>query len=187
MNKVSGKKSDFSLLREDKSRIIIGYDLKKVTGKNMYEWYEVYINKKEKSFISFKDVKDAILGDINAQTDEKIVNGYQWVVLHGEDESKTVTVWLSAENQNNFKAFYDIASTTPQYATWPLQYKIAEGEEERPIYEHFQNIGELQQFYLGGVAYVNSCYTEGWQRKDAIDWAPYEALFPTPEPTPSEE
>ena len=186
MNKVSGNKSDFALLREDASRIVIGYGLTEVSDE-ICEWYEVYIPKKRKSSISFKDVKDAIYDDINAQTDARIVNGYEWTVLHGEDEGNTVKVWLSSENQNNFKALYDIASTTPQYATWPLQYKIAEDENERPIYEHFQNIGELQQFYLGGVAYVNGCYTQGWQRKDAIDWELYEALFPKSDEPNSEE
>lgn len=54
MNKVCGKKSDFALLREDASRIVIGYDCKKVEGEDLYEWYEIYIAKKEKGSISLQ-------------------------------------------------------------------------------------------------------------------------------------
>jgi hypothetical protein len=53
MNKISGKKSDFALMSEDASRVVIGYGLKKVADKTLYEWYEISLYKKQMSNISF--------------------------------------------------------------------------------------------------------------------------------------
>ena len=186
MNKVSGKKSDFVLLSEDASRIVIGYGQTKVTGKNLYEWYEIYIYKAQKSSISLQDVKDAIIKDIDSRTDEKILCGYPWTVLHGDDAGKAVKVWLSKENQTNYKAKYDLHFQKPEALTFPTTYKIAEDDDKNAIFEEFATFEELEQFYLGGIAYIEATVQAGWVEKKAIDWAPYEALFPQPE-QPSEQ
>lgn len=36
-----------------------------------------------------------------------------------------------------------------------------------------------QDFYVKAVAHINQTLAAGWREKDAIDWAPYEALFPS--------
>ena len=181
MNKVSGKKSDFNLISEDASRTVIAYGQKKVTGQNLYEWYEIYIYKKKGSISGFADVKKAIEEDINARVDEAILCGYPWTILHGDDAGKAVKVWLSKENQSNFKAKYDLHFTKPEALTFPTLYKVAEDENGDAVFEEFQSFEELEQFYLGGLAYIEQCYQAGWAEKKAIDWTPYEALFPQPE------
>jgi hypothetical protein len=113
---------------------------------------------------------------IDARTDAKILSGYQWTVLHGADAGKTVNVWLSAENQNNYKAKHDVALAYPQLVTFPMRYKISEDEQKRAIYEEFQDINELATFYLGGIAYIERCIDEGWEEKDKVE-------FPLGEPT----
>lgn len=183
---MSGKKSDFALLREDASRIVIGYGLKKVTGKNLYEWYEIYIPKKQKGSISFQDVKDAIIGDIDAQTDEKILKECPWTVLHGDDAGRHVTLWLNAENQRNYSEEQRVAQMT-NGANLPANVKVSENEDKTAVYDTFETVEEITQFYLTGVNFIKTTIDEGWQRKDAIDWAPYEALFPQPEPESNSE
>lgn len=173
MNKVNGLKSDFAYLKEDASRIIIGYNYKEVSN-DMAEWIEVYVYKKQRSHLSFSEIKKAIIADIDACTDEKILNGYEWTILHGDDEGKTVKVWLSKENQNNFKAKHDAAKEYPNLVTFPMKYKISEDSDEKAVYEVFQSFEELVQFYLGGLAYIESCYQEGWEVKDGIDFSVYE-------------
>lgn len=168
MNKMSGNQSDFAFIREDASRIVIGYDCKKVTGKSLYEWYEIYISKKEKSNISLQDVKDAILGDIDAQTDAKILNGYEFTP---DGEENPIVVWLSKESQTNF-------SEAHRLQVIPVKFKLNETEDKQPIYHTFETFEELDRFYKGGVQYINQCLNEGWARKDAIDWTPYEEYFP---------
>lgn len=99
MSRVYGIESDFSLVRRDKSRIIIGYDLKPA-DEGHFTWGEVYFYKKINPNPTLEQVKEAVINDINAQTDEKILSGFVW---------NDKPVWLSSENQFNFKAAYDLA------------------------------------------------------------------------------
>lgn len=176
MNKVSGKKSDFAYMSEDESRIIIGYGQKKVINA-LYEWYEIYFYKKQNSQFTLQMVKDAILGDINARTDEKIVSGFVWTPAGSEE---TIPVWLSTENQFNFKSAYDLA-VQKNGATLPVTFKMGEDEEGNPVYHTFETMEDADDFYIKAVAYINQTLAAGWAEKDSIDWAPYEALFPQQE------
>ena len=166
MNKVSGIQSDFAHVREDGSRIVIGYGLTKVDKEN-YEWYEVYLYKKQVNQLTLQIVKDAIIADIDARTDEKILNGYQFTPDGAE---QAVTVWLSKESQTNFSEAHRLQMV-------PVKFKLNEDGQKQPIYHIFTEFSELDRFYIGGVRYINQCLNEGWAEKDAIDWTPYEALF----------
>lgn len=180
MNKVFGEKELYAPIRKDFSRIIICYGYNDEPDGVNGTWYEVYSISKNN--LNFQNVKNAIIADINAQTDEKILNGYEWTILHGNDAGKTVKVWLSAENQNNFKAFHDAVKEYPGIDAFPVTYKLAEDENGNPIYETFENMGTLSQFYLGIVSYIKQTISEGWARKDSIDWTAYEeALNPVSE------
>ena len=169
MNKVCGNQQDYIPVREDRSRYIISYDLQEAPN-NLYCWYEIYIYKKQKSYISFQDVKDAILNDINSQTDYKILTGFVWNNIH---------VYLSIENQRNFSEAYHMAQSNSSIL--PITFKLGEDENEEPVYYTFTTIEELTSFYTQAFAYINQCLNEGWQRKDAIDWEPYKALYPEQE------
>lgn len=173
-NKYSGTKADFSPVREDASRIIISYGLTKLS-KDLYEWFEVHLYKKQRNALTLADVKEAILGDINAHTDEKILSGFVWTPEGGN----AINVWLSNENQRNFSEAQRIASGNAEIL--PLTFKLGEAGDGTPVYHTFQTIEELNAFYMSAFAFINQCLTEGWQQKDDIDWAPYEALFPTDE------
>jgi hypothetical protein len=174
MNKVNGKKTSFAPVREDGSRITICYGLNKLSG-DLYEWYEVYLPKKQTSTLSLQTVKDAIIADINARTDEKIISGFVWTPKAGGD---AIPVWLSTENQFNFKSAYDL-SVQKQGATLPVTFKMGEHADGTPVYHTFETMEDADDFYLQAVGYINQCLAEGWQEKDGIDWAPYEGYFKT--------
>lgn len=143
----------------------------------MYEWFEVYFYKKCDGKPTLKAVKDAIIADIDKQTDEKILNGYQFTPDGAEEP---ITVWLSNENQMNF-------SEAHRLQIIPIKFKLNETEDKQAIYHTFETFEELDRFYKGGAQYKNQCLNEGWQRKEAIDWEPYKALLPEVEPTPREQ
>lgn len=123
---------------------------------------------------TMQDVKDFCIAVIDAQTDEKILNGYQWRVLHGDDAGRTVNVWLSAENKENYKAKYDTAKDSPELVTWPAKFKVSENDDKTPVYEYFANVDELKAFYYGGLSFIETAVNDGWRRKDNFDWTPYE-------------
>ena len=160
MNKVNGKKTSFAPIREDGSRITICYGLNKLSGK-LYEWLEVYMPKKQLSQLTLADVKEAIIGDINDRTTERIISGFKW---------QEKPVWLSIENQLNFSQ-----------ATAPVTLKIGEQEGGTPVYHTFDTQQDITDFCTACTQWTQQQRESGWQEKDDIDWAPYAALFPTNE------
>ena len=172
-NRVEGSMSDFAYVRQDGSRTVIGYGLQQKADSDNCQWQEVYLYRREHPSISLEDVKRVIIADINARTDEKILSGFVWTPLDGEP----IPVWLSTENQFNFKSAYDLA-VQKQGATLPVTFKMGEHEDGTPVYHTFETMDDADDFYLKAVAYINQTLAAGWQEKDGIDWSPYEALFP---------
>ena len=174
--KTSGLLADFAPIRDEGTSITICYGLTKANG-DLYEWYEIYLPKKQNAQLNLQMVKDAIIADIDAQTDEKILDGYEFTP---DGEEQPITVWLSKESQTNFSEAHRLQIV-------PVKFKLNENEDKQPIYHTFETFEELDRFYVGGVAYINQCLNEGWARKDSIDWSPYEALFPEPTKTETTE
>lgn len=111
---------------------------------------------------TLSEIKEVVTGWYNTQIDEKIVSGYTW---------KDTPVWLSTENQFNYKAAYDMAVQT-EGASLPVTFKF--GTNEEPVYYEFTTLDDLAIFYTGAMTWVNTCLAEGWQTKDSIDWSVYE-------------
>ena len=170
--KTSGLQADFAPIRDEGTRITICYGLTKASGE-LYEWYEIYLPKKQNAQLTFQMVKDAIIADIDAQTDEKILDGYEFTP---DGADTPIIVWLSKESQTNFSEAHRLQIV-------PVKFKLNETEDKQPIYHTFETFEELDRFYVGGVAYINQCLNEGWVRKDSIDWDAYAAAL-DPEYTP---
>ena len=102
--------------------------------------------------------------EVNRRTEEKIRAGHRW---------RGHSVWLSTENQLNYKAAYDLAAQTAG-ATLPVTFKF--GEDGSPDYYEFAELEELEDFYLSCIGHVQRCLSEGWATKDAIDRRSADAL-----------
>lgn len=189
-NKYFGIEEDFALVKEDASRVVVSYDLQPEPDGEHVTWKEVYFYKTQ-GRPDITRLKDAVIKDINDWTDEKILTGYQWTVLHGNDAGKTVNVWLSNENKENYKAKYDTAKDAPELAVWPTKFKVSETEDKEPVYEYFADVNELKAFYYGGLAFIEQAVNDGWAKKDGIDWQAYEdaleALDKEEEPVEEQE
>lgn len=164
--KVNGLKTDFAPMRNEGTRITICYGLKKVDGK-LYEWHEIYLPKTQNANISLDIVKTAILNDINSRVKTAIISGFTY---------EGNPVWLSEENQLNFSQ-----------AVTPATLKIGEQADGTPIYETFDTKTDLKAFNEACTLWKQQCLSEGYSEKDAIDWTPYEALFPEPTKTETTE
>lgn len=164
--KVNGLKTDFAPMRNEGTRITICYGLKKVDGK-LYEWHEIYLPKTQNANLSLDIVKTAILNDINKRVKTAIISGFVW---------NEKPVWLSEENQLNFSQ-----------AVVPATLKIGEQADGTPIYETFDTKTDLKAFNEACTLWKQQCLSEGYNEKDAIDWTPYEALFPEPTKTETAE
>ena len=98
-NKVCGPATDFTLVKEEGTRTVISYDLQEEAGKELATWREIYFPKKQVAKPTIEMVKDAIIDDIDAQTDEKILDGYEFTP---DGADTPIIVWLSKESQTNF-------------------------------------------------------------------------------------
>ena len=107
-------------------------------------------------------LKEFILDELNRRIDEKIISGFKW---------NEMPIWLSSENQFNYKAAYDLAVQTDG-ANLPVTFKF--GTTDEPVYHTFSTVEELNGFYLSAMRYINDTLAEGWKEKDAIDWSEYE-------------
>lgn len=117
------------------------------------EWLEVDFDHKPTA----TEIRNTIIQYHNEQIDAKILSGYRW---------NDMPVWLSTENQFNYKASFDVAVQS-NGANLPVRFKF--GTEAVPLYYDFTTIEELTDFYYGAMAFINSTLQEGWTAKDNID------------------
>lgn len=145
-------------------------DTEERTGESYVYWAHDFGHKP-----TLAEIKQVIIDHIDAQTDERILTGYEWTVLHGLHEGLTVNVWLSNENQTNYKAIHDAAIQHPDKVKFPKKFKIWEDTNNKGIYEEFEALDEIVDFYLGGMAHIEQCTNEGWAVKDTLDFSEYES------------
>lgn len=162
--RIHGLKTEFAYKKESYSRHTYSYGFEPYDETTAL-WYEVYFYKKITPNPTIEQIKEAIKGEINEQTDKKILSGFVW---------NDIPVWLSEENQMNFKAAYDLAYQSGG-ATLPVTFKLGEDGQGEPIYYEFTNMDDFTDFYAKAVAYIQQCLSDGWAEKDSIDWSVYES------------
>ncbi len=160
-NKVCASAAEFTLVKEEGTRVVIAYGLQEEEGKELATWCELSLpNKQGKP--TFEDTKAAIIADINERITAQIVGGMTF-------EGKPV--WLSIENQINFSS-----------ATAPCRLKIGEEADGTPVYHDFETKAQLKAFNDACLSWKNECLEAGRAEKEGIDWTPYaEALQPVTE------
>lgn len=147
----------------------VRWDIQPETGedadKQLVSYYETEIVMLRKPNIN--DIKQAVLEGVNRMIDEKIISGFVW---------NDMPVWLSSENQFNYKAAYDLSVQTGGQ-TLPVLFKF--GGTEKPIYHQFTTQEELSDFYLKVMKFINDTLSGGWAMKDSINWDEYEECLKT--------
>lgn len=165
--KVKNRKNIFKpIVKIGDNSCIVRWDYKPLTklNKNGVEVETPLATWQEESFNhipSLDEIKSVILGYYNTLVEEKIICGFSW---------NNMKVWLSTENQFNYKAAYDLAIQT-NGDNLPIVMKF--GDIENPIYYTFNTINELKDFYISSMKHIQDSLKEGWKIKDSIDWEKY--------------
>ena len=126
-------------------------------SENLYSYNEAEFNRKP----SLQEIKNTILASFNEDIDSKILSGFTW---------NDMQVWLSSENQFNYKTAYDLAVQT-NGSSLPVTFKF--GSSDNPKYHTFETLEDLSDFYIKAANHVIKTLDEGWKLKDAIDWSNY--------------
>lgn len=141
-----------------KNKWRVRWDVQKVEGtKNCATHMEEEFDHRP----TIDEIKSLIIGWYNAQIDNAIISGMTY---------NGVKVWLSSENQFNYKAAYDLAVQT-EGKTLPVVFKF--GTDEAPVYKQFTTLNELTDFYIESVSHVQNTLSKGWQLKNSIDFNRY--------------
>ena len=106
-------------------------------------------------------IKEVIIPWYNSLIDQQILSGFSY---------EGMKVWLSSENQFNYKSAYDLAVQTSG-ATLPVTFKF--GTDEQPQYRKFETLSELSDFYTKAMTFIQNTLANGWKQKDSVDWSKY--------------
>ncbi len=147
------RKDGLMQIGRNKWELTYGYGTDGVSGWN---WRKRFTRKP-----TLDEIKTIIIAQINKRVDEDILNGFKW---------NGVPVYLSTENQFNFKAAYDMAEMS-QGASLPVKFKLGEDEEGKPMYHEFTTLDDFRDFYSKAMAHVNQTLNDGWTEKDGVDWS----------------
>lgn len=142
MNKIYGIKSDYVLVRQDRSRIIASFGLTSEPDGEHYTWYECYWYKKPHPIVTIDDIKEAFISGINEEAKTNIIETFKW---------NNKSVWLNETNQLNYKTAYDLAVQTNGEN---LPYTIKVGDEYNPEYITFENVYQFKEFYTAMVEHI---------------------------------
>lgn len=142
----------------NKWELFYGFGKDNPDDESGYNWRQKFKQKP-----SLADIRAIIKETINNETDHKILEGFVW---------KGMPVWLSTENQFNYKAAYDLAVQT-NGATLPVRFKF--GTDAVPVYYNFESLEDFADFYTQAMVHINMVLNEGWAEKDLADSMTFEA------------
>lgn len=163
MMKRKARKEQFVPYSNNGTSCYISYDFNPVLNKNgvdtgLGEWY-VSVFKK---IPTMDMIKKEILAHYNKKIDDRILSGLTW---------RGYSIWLSTENQFNYKAAYDVAVQT-NGKNLPIVFKF--GNNDESIYYEFKDMETITDFYFSFLEYIQKTLKEGWEEKDSIDWSLYQ-------------
>ena len=110
-----------------------------------------------------EEIRSLVSQWYNANTESLILSGFEY---EGQP------VWLSGENQFNYKAAYDLAVQTDGQ-NLPVTFKL--GTDDAPYYRTFDTVADLQDFYVKMVKHIQDSLSEGGKKEDALDLTLWDA------------
>lgn len=105
-------------------------------------------------------IKALIIEYYNERCREEILRG-----LTFEDN----LVWLSQENQLNYRASWDFAKDVQEYI--PIKVKL--GTDEEPVYRVFETKEDFEIFISAVHYHIQGTIQKYWDLKDSVNWDEY--------------
>jgi len=166
MSKVYGLISGYTPVRTERNRTVVSYDKQAEPDGKHATWHELYFYHKIEGKPDIARIKEAVTADINSRTTERILSSLTW---NGKP------VWLSKEHQMDWKMTYDRALQT-EGENLPQKLKLGEAEDGTPVYHTFTTVKAFGDFTDAWQQHIMQCLADGWEKKDGMDWAPYEPV-----------
>jgi hypothetical protein len=135
----------------------VRWGVSRVDGKEVFFFMEEEFNHKP----SLEEIETLVTGCYNEQVTAKILSGFEY---------EGSVVWLSQENQFNYKAAYDLAVQTAG-ASLPVTFRF--GASGKPVYRKFETLEELERFYTAVLRHIQTTLEEGWKLKEGFDAGAY--------------
>lgn len=136
--------------------LYFGFGKDDIDDKTGYNWRKNYDHKP-----TIEELKKDIEALIDSIVDNKILSGFSW---NGKP------VWLSTENQFNYKAAYDLAIQN-NGATLPIKFKLGEDANGKVVYHTFTTLTSFSEFYTKAMGFINATLNDGWKEKDEVDYS----------------
>ncbi len=118
-------------------------------------------NKEYKGKPTQETVSDDVLNELNSECEKEIIENLE---INGKK------VWLSFENQQNYKMLYDYF--TKNTTKLPLKVKLYD-ENGVGEYKEFDSFEDYETFYFATIEHINSTLAKYWEIKDNINWSEY--------------
>lgn len=141
-----------------KNKWRIRWDIKAISDSDQATYMEADFDHKPTA----DEIKKVVIEWYNNKIDGDILKGFTY---------EGNVVWLTTENQFNYKAAYDLAVQTGGNSL-PVVFKF--GSEESPVYYTFDTLAKLTDFYIQAMAHVQNVLKKGWEEKDSFDVSKYE-------------
>lgn len=109
-----------------------------------------------------EEVRSTVMAWYNERTDEAILSGFCY---------KEMPVWLSQENQFNYKSAFDLAVQT-EGKNLPVTFKF--GTDMAPVYHTFETLEDLTDFYMKAMVHIQTVLSDGWKKKDSFNPEEYQ-------------
>lgn len=124
---------------------------KKEQDDGSYSFYGEIIDHKP----TLEEIKELVYNQINEEVKENIYSGFKY---------KGNTVYLSLENQLNYKAAFDLE-------TVPITFKF--GDE----FVTFTSKDELFDFYIDVQTHIQKCLADGYAKKQNLNLEEYASIL----------
>lgn len=150
----TGRMDQLMLIGLNRWELIYGYGTDGVSG---WTYRQRFTHKPTE-----EEIRKILIEQINRNVEEKILCGLMW---------RNMPIWLSTENQMNYKAAYDLAVQT-NGESLPVKFKF--GTDETPVYYSFVSLDDFYEFHKVWTSFVQHTLEEGWQEKDGLDMRVFE-------------